>query len=69
MDYIGFPYEKTYLAESRRIPLRHTESEGLIAPNNNRLYTEKVTIIGIANCFNYLEYQHWQNPTSFNEEE
>ena len=29
---------KTYLAESRRIPLRPTESDGLIAPNHNRLH-------------------------------
>lgn len=64
---ISFVQLKTYLAESRRIPLRLTESEGLIAPNYNRLYTEKAAVIGIANCFNYLEYQHWQNPTSFNE--
>ena len=32
---ISFVQLKTYLAESRRIPLRPTESEGLIAPNYN----------------------------------
>lgn len=60
---------KTYLAESRRIPLRPTESEGLIEPNYNRLHTEKAIVIGIADCFNYLEHQYWQNPTSCNKEE
>lgn len=54
MGYIGFPYEKTYLAESRRIPLRRTESEGLIAPNYNRLLIEKPAVIWLADCFNYL---------------
>jgi len=57
--YIGFPYEKTYLAESRRIPLRLTESEGLIAQNYQRLHTEKSVVTGIADCFNYLEHQYW----------
>lgn len=49
-----FPYEKTYLAESRRIPLQPTESEGSIAPDYNRLHTEKAIVIGIAENFNYL---------------
>lgn len=44
----------TYLAESRRIPLRPTESEGLIAPNYNKLHTEKAAVIWIVDCFNYL---------------
>ncbi len=64
---INFMQLKTYLAESRRIPFRPTESEGLIAPNYNWLHTEKAAVIGIADCFNYLEHQHWQNPTSCNE--
>ncbi len=51
--------EKTYLAESRRIPLRLTESEGLIAQNYQRLHTEKSVVTGIADCFNYLEHQYW----------
>lgn len=34
--------------------MRHTESEGLIAPNYNRLLTEKPVVIGLADCFNYL---------------
>lgn len=66
---ISFVQLKTYLAESRRIPLRLTKSEGLIAPNYNWLHSEKATVIGIADCFNYLEHQYWQNPTSCNEEE
>lgn len=66
---INFMQLKTYLAESRRIPLRPTESEGLIAPNYNRLHTEKTAVIGLANCFNYLEHQYWQNQTSCNEDE
>lgn len=61
---INFMQLKTYLAESRWIPLRPTESEGSIAPNYNRLHTEKATVIGIADCFNYLEHQYWQHPTS-----
>lgn len=56
---ISFMQLKTYLAESRRIPLRHTESEGLIAQNYNRFHTEKAAVIGIADCFNYLEHQYW----------
>ena len=54
---INFMQLKTYLAESRRIPLRPTESEGLIAPNYNRLHTEKPAVIGLADCFNYLPHQ------------
>lgn len=55
---ISFVQLKTYLAESRRIPLRPTESEGLIAQNYQRLHTEKAAVIGIADCFNYLEHQY-----------
>lgn len=65
---ISFVQLKTYLAESRRIPLQPTESEGSIAPNYNRLYTEKATVIEIADCFNYLEHQYRQNSTSCHEE-
>lgn len=56
---ISFMQLKTYLAESRRIPLRLTESEGLIAQNYQRLHTEKSVVTGIADCFNYLEHQYW----------
>ena len=63
---ISFVQLKTYLAESRRIPLRPTESEGLIEPNYNRLHTEKAIVIGIATVsiictsiltkFNFLQW-------------
>ena len=66
---INFMQLKTYLAESRRIPLRPTESDGLIAPNYNRPLTEKPAVIWLADCFNYLEHQYWQNQTSCNEDE
>ena len=67
---ISFVQLKTYLAESRPTDSVATyRIRSRDCTNYNRLHTEKTAVNGIADCFNYLEHQYWQNPTSCNEEE